>query len=196
MLIDIVEAVAGAVTAIAAAAAAVFAWRGLKTWREEMLGRRQAELAEHVLALVYESRDAIAAARSRFVAASEMEPRDNENAEFAKLSETAPARRLWQERDLFASLRARRYEFMAVFGKDAFRPFDAFFDVRREVISACEELFDLRNDNDPRLEQQRIEARRTAFRATGRNPDPLAEKVETAVTELEKICRHALEARR
>lgn len=71
-----------------------------------MLGRRQAELAEHVLALVYESRDAIAAARSRFVAANEMEPRDNENVEFAKLSETAPARRHWQETDLFASLRA------------------------------------------------------------------------------------------
>jgi hypothetical protein len=115
MLIEI----AGAVTAIAAGATAFFAWRGLKPWREEMLGRRRAELAERVLALAYEARDAIDAARSPLVFGSELQPDDEEDPEIAKVSDIAPARRLQRESELFAGLRARRYEFMAVFGAEA-----------------------------------------------------------------------------
>ena len=145
MLIDTIETIAGAITAIAAAAAAIFAWRGLQTWREEMLGRRRAELAEGVQVLAYEAQDAIAAAQSPLVLASEMVPQDGQNAEYAKENVTAPARRLLRDKKIFADLRARRYEFIAIFGRDAAQPFDTFFDVRNDIIYAADELFDLRH---------------------------------------------------
>ena len=54
---EAVNALTGLATAVAAGMAVYFAAKGLSTWRKEMLGRRDAELAEGVLADFYQARD-------------------------------------------------------------------------------------------------------------------------------------------
>lgn len=46
--------------------AAVVAARGINTWQREYIGKRRMELAEEVLAMFYEARDAIRDVRAPF----------------------------------------------------------------------------------------------------------------------------------
>ena len=55
---DTVNAFAGSITALAALAAAIFAARGINAWRDEMKGRRKADLGHwcrDALMVVYRS---------------------------------------------------------------------------------------------------------------------------------------------
>lgn len=59
------------VVAIAATVTAAVAWRGISAWRAEESGKADFDLARRLGTVVYRFRDAIAAARSPFIAAGE-----------------------------------------------------------------------------------------------------------------------------
>ena len=56
--------ISAVIYALATGFAAGVAIYGIRSWRREFRGKRQIELAEDVLALFYEARDAITAIRS------------------------------------------------------------------------------------------------------------------------------------
>ncbi len=57
------------------------AWRGLQTWRDQLAGSTEYELARRVLRAVYQLREAIAHVRAPFVAVEEWADRPNRNHE-------------------------------------------------------------------------------------------------------------------
>jgi len=61
-----------AILTIAALVGAWVAWRGLHTWREQLTGQTEYELAKRLLRDLYRYRDAIAAVRNPFMSAGEM----------------------------------------------------------------------------------------------------------------------------
>jgi hypothetical protein len=61
--IELIKAISSVVTAITAVVGVFIGVCGLNKWRAETIGKRQAELAEEVLADFYEARDIIDAAR-------------------------------------------------------------------------------------------------------------------------------------
>jgi hypothetical protein len=83
-LADFLVAVAPVGTALAALAAAVAAWKALSAWRDEMLGKRKAELAEDALTKFYQAERAISIIRSPIVGTSESEGREREPDETEK----------------------------------------------------------------------------------------------------------------
>lgn len=78
---DWISALANVVVAAAAAAGAITAWRGLNTWREELQGRHEYDLARRILTALYRVREAIRAARSPSMSASEYESRPDRAAD-------------------------------------------------------------------------------------------------------------------
>lgn len=61
------------ITALSAATAATVAARGLQTWRAQLVGKTEYELARRLLRGVLEVRDQIAAVRGPFMSAGEMD---------------------------------------------------------------------------------------------------------------------------
>lgn len=70
---DWVKTFTDVVVAIAAGCGAFTAWRGLDTWREELQGRHEYDLARRILTALYRVREAIRAARSPAMSSAEYE---------------------------------------------------------------------------------------------------------------------------
>jgi hypothetical protein len=69
---DLISAVADALMAIAGVTAVVIGVRGLRTWREQMKGQADYELARRVLRATYKVRDAFSTVRNPFISPEEL----------------------------------------------------------------------------------------------------------------------------
>jgi hypothetical protein len=124
---DIVDVVQG-LGVTAASAAAVY---GVVSWRRELKGRKEYELAEEALALFYEARDKIEAIRSPLSYESEGKGLSSAQPGIPEGRLVPDEVRVFYERHakcetVFSRLRALRYRFMAVFGKEKAVPFERF----------------------------------------------------------------------
>jgi len=117
------------VTSVATIVAAGTAVWGICAWRREHTGKRRIDLAEDVLALVYEIQDVLALVRSPLGHSEEGQTclvmPDATDKEKAMLNTAyIPIERCNTHKELFARLRSLRYRFMALNGKDTGEPFE------------------------------------------------------------------------
>lgn len=127
-----------AISSIATVIAAVTAIWGISAWRKEHTGKRQIDLAEEILALVYEVRDVFEAIRSPLGHEVEGSSRtagpDENDIEKAMLDQAyIQTERCNSRHDLFARLRSLRYRFMAQNGKDSGKLFEELNSIRRKL---------------------------------------------------------------
>jgi len=196
------------ITAISVAIAALSFVAGVSAWKREFVGKRRIGLAESVLALFYEAEDAIREIRSPSAGLDEGKTRQrgqNESEEVSDLLDQAyVAFERYQKREqLFAQLRATRYRFMAAFGADSSKPFDELDGTIREILVAARMLgthywprqgrVAMSEDEFTRHleEMHRYEA---VFWSIG--DDQMAERVHTAVGEVEAITSRTVTPRR
>jgi len=107
-------------------------------WRREHRGKRQAELAEEVLSLFYEAKDAIGHIRNSFSFSGEGASRkagENETPEQKEAYDKAFVvfERFNSHLELFNKIHATRYRFMAQFGAEAAKPFDTLRRLTNEI---------------------------------------------------------------
>ncbi len=108
--------------------AAIAVILGVGAWQREYVGKRKIELAEEVLALFYEARDAISYIRNIFGFVGEGNTRKadpNESPEDKKIHDDAYVvfERYNKHQEPFNKLYSMRYRYMARFGKDSAKPF-------------------------------------------------------------------------
>lgn len=213
---DNVAALANVATTIVAACAALFAFLGLRVWRQEMKGRRNAELAEDVLTAFYEAQDIYRWVRNPGSFAIEADGRarqDDEDEELARELDAlfVPIARINNERESLSKFYAKRHRFRAIFGPDADAPFHALRKAESEVVSAANMLTrmaitDHRRDHRTysvremqaehmTQEDQRREKYQARIWGFGDEDDEIAQRIDLAVKEIENICRPAIEAR-
>ena len=117
----------------------------ITAWRREYIGKRNLELAEEILALFYESRDAIRGIRSPFGFAGEGSTRKPSPNESPKDKEVYDKTFVTHERynrcsDLFNKLFSMRYRYMARFGRNSVKPFDELKAIVIEILSAADTI--------------------------------------------------------
>ena len=118
---------------------------GVNAWRREAVGKRKLELAEEVLALFYEARDAIRYIRNPFSQVGEGSTRiaaPNESPEEKQINNNANIvfERYNKRQDMFNKLYSIRYRYMAHFGKDASKPFDELNKIVNEIFISARML--------------------------------------------------------
>lgn len=92
----LVEGLASIATAIAAVIGVGIAWKGLRSWRDEVRGRAKYDVARRVLRAVYEVRNGIAVVRSPFIREGEAgAERGDDDAERTRADHQRPDLR-WQ----------------------------------------------------------------------------------------------------
>ncbi|MEX1107684.1 MAG: hypothetical protein WEC00_02115 [Dongiaceae bacterium] len=109
-----------------------------KKWREEKIFSRQAELAEHALALTYQAIEVFNDVRNPWGHAGEGESRAGREAELEEVRRIkdnlfTPIERLNSHSEYFKKVIDLRPSFMAVFGKDKCNPLDEILKVRFEI---------------------------------------------------------------
>lgn len=158
--------------------------RGVNAWRDEIVGRRKAELAEEVLAQFYRARDVLVWARLP----TETPRTEQSGAPGHGSGLSSPVERLTMESQLFSELQASRYRFMAYFGPASARPFDEVRTIHSELVRSVEELA-----RDTGALDVASRDRRKALRQTigwgARDEDELAQRLENAIAAIEAICR-------
>jgi hypothetical protein len=196
---------AGANLGIAGAAVcgAILGYRGLNAWRTETIGKRKAELAEQVLADFYEARDVFQSARQPFAFDSEGSTRKKEDGETEQDTQKLNtyftiSERLLKKTDLFATLHARQYRFLALFGHNPnqIKPYDELFKVRNEIMLAVTMLMMSSRQSrigEPPADGKLREKWQTAIGWGNPKDDDIANRLDQIVETIERICRPAIE---
>lgn len=203
--IETINALAGVATAVAAMLAALFAYRGLRIWRDEMPGRRKAELAEEVLADFYQVRDVFLWVRSPASYSSEADNRPRDDGEKEDLAREldsyfVPIARLNNDRTFLSAFRAKRYRFRAVFGDDADKPFqelrkiEVLVNTSANMLSRVARSDARRGRSTTSLSEEQRRKHEAHIWSTGENDDPISPRIDAAVKAIEDICRPAIKA--
>jgi len=182
---------------------------GVDAWRREFIGKRKIELAEDVLTRFYEARDAIARIRSPFSFSGEGSERTkspNEGPEASELLDRAYVVfvRYEKEQELFNRLHALRYQAMARIALSAAQPFDDLRRVLNEIFASARILGSHYWPRQGRVRMAEEEFQKhlkemhqheAVFWAGFDANDPIAARVEKAISHIESVCRPVLEER-
>ncbi|MFH1672285.1 MAG: hypothetical protein ABIF87_02490 [Pseudomonadota bacterium] len=175
---------------------------GIGSWRWEYIGKKRAELAEEVLCLFYESRDAVQHIRNPFSQGNEGSTRkagENETPEQKEAYDKAYVlfERFNTHLELFNKMHSLRYRFMAQFGTDAGKPFEDFRRTLNIMQASAQALARewAKNYRHFRTEKQEtshydfIRKQENIFWEGLPEEDTIKPKVEKCIDDIEKICR-------
>jgi argonaute-like protein implicated in RNA metabolism and viral defense len=179
---------------------------GIDSWRREHRGKRQVELAEDVLALFYEARDAIMYMRHPFVRSSEVEDikqteDESEQQWEARKNASVVFKRYNDRQELFSRIHSLRYRFMAQIGHREAEPFDELRKIVNEILFAARSLARLWPKNYFSTDQQReehyarIEKYEAVFWEGLESEDQISKRLAKTVVDMERYCRDVIEGK-
>ncbi len=200
---DLLETASRIISSIAAIIVSVAAVCGVTSWWREFRGKRRAELAEEVLAIFYQVRDAIRYMRNPTGYLGEGESRKSRENETEKEKEAGDRAHVMFVRydhhsELFAKLRTTRYRFMAQLGNKAGEPFDDMEHILTKLLVAARMLATLWAETrvytscDSRRVQKHHESVKkyeAVFYGTFCDQDEIHSRLEAAVSAMEETCR-------
>jgi hypothetical protein len=167
----------------------------LRAVGHEAVGKSKAELAEQVLADFHEARDIINGSRLPFTFEGEGASRPKVESESEGRKRRldcyyAVAERLRSKEDFFAQVAARRYRFIALFGKDGAKAFDELVRIRNEILVAVGWLVGPYAAEWTATDRTRME--KTIGWGDPKN-DPIPRRLDEAVQMIERACRPVIQ---
>lgn len=190
----LVTVIASVVNTLAIVTASIVAICGINAWKKEFQGKRKIELAEEVLALFYEARDAIGAIRNPFGYQGEgstRKPQGNEPPEQKNARDRAYVvyERYQKRQKVFNKLHSKRYQFMARFGNEKAKPFEDLRMIVIEIQISASRLAEIwsepafgEEDKKERKEHESI------IWSVGKD-DPIKPRMKKVISDIEAICR-------
>jgi len=210
IVLPTVTSLATVIATIIAAGTAVW---GIRAWQREYTGKRRIDLAENVLALVYEIQDVLASVRSPLGHPEEgqtcPEMPDAIDKEKAMLNTAyIPIERFNSRKELFARLRSLRYRFMALNGKDTGQPFEELNSIRRSLAKPyysmrlhLKELHRKIKTTDPKEYDQMLEYlwedwndKKDKEEYSGNGDDLVLKQCKAVIEKFDVMCRKAIGA--
>lgn len=187
--------------------AALVAVQGINTWQREYTGKRRMELAEEVLAMFYEARDAIRDVRAPFSFGFEGTTRtagENESSQRKVALDKAyvTVERLKRHQELFAKIFSARYRFMATFGESSGGPFyelnNRINELRNTAWAYGEHLMTpeaalITEQRTNEYSQEFLRLGRVLFN-TGEEDDIFDAKLVAIVDTVDQACRGVIES--
>jgi hypothetical protein len=191
MVLEIINTIA----IIAASGVAIY---GINAWRKEFQGKRKIELAEEVLALFYEARDAISAIRSPLGFQGEgstRKPQEGESPQEKQARDKAYVvyERFEKRQEVFNKLHSKRYQFMARFGTEQGKLFEDLRHIIIDIHCAAGELSEIWcevpcDDEDKKtLREQKKELEKIIWYHG--SSDTIVPRLEKIISDIEAICK-------
>ena len=175
---------------------------GVNAWHREYTGKRKLELAEEVLALFYEARDAIRIIRSPASYGGEGSTRNaapNETPQEKQINDNAyiAVERYNKQQKLFNKIHSMRYRYMAQFSKDAAKPFDELNRIVNDILRSAGMLSHYWKEQGKRQWkseeefQQHLNAmhkQEAIFWEMSSDTDQITPRVEEVISDIEARC--------
>ena len=178
---------------------------GISTWRRELRGKKEHDLAEEVLSLVYECRDRLRAIRSPMSSTEEGKTRKTRPDELPEEREVynrsyVAFERYHANQDPFNRLFAIRYRFMALFGEDKAQPIvdmrlalnDIFISAQMLPTYWLRQGKHFQNDEDFKRHLDEKRKYEAVFWGTFSEKDNFDKRVNSIVDQTESICAKIL----
>jgi len=195
LLVEFVRNIVLAITGVVAACVAIL---GLRTWRRQLKGHTEYELARRVLRAAYRVRDEIAYVRYMIVSSDEIAAAFDDNDEAADLDVTteravaAVRARRWQRlQEALSNLDLERIEAEVLWGSTALDALKPLQERVSELRRAAMELADRADEDAPRekAERERYVQLRRIVNGSGSPQDQYAVSVAAAIAVLEGYLR-------
>ena len=177
---------------------------GISAWKREFKGKRDMELAEDVLCLFYRAERAIEAIRYPIYDLREGQKREQEEKETPEQKQARDKAyvvfmKIKEHGDIFDQLYAKRFRFMARFGKDKAKTFDDLKHIVDKIYVSNRRLAELwalqQGGRDISQEtKNRIEEHEVIIWYNG-SKDEITPQVNTIIEGVEKICRPMIEVK-
>jgi len=190
---DWLQIILNLIETLAIVVGAVVAIKGINAWREEMIGRREAELSEEVLASFYQMQDFFSFVRFPGTFHGEGETRpfvdgETESQEKVGKGYYAPIERLQGELERYSHLHALKYRFMAYLGEEARKPFEELNEIKSKIISAAHIL----SRNSMMDDAEKYEK---ILGYVDEKDDSIKKDIDRIITDVEKLCKPCLSKR-
>lgn len=195
-VVNILQSISVIVTSVIASVIMIY---GITTWRREYTGKRKIELAEEVLTLFYEARDAIRFIRnpSGYVGeGSSRKSAANETPEEKKINDQANVvfERYTQRKDLFNKIHSMRYRYMAQFGKDSAKPFENLNGIINDIFASAHMLAyywskrgssQWKNQEEFQQHLEEMHKHEAVFWQMRREQDQITPRIEAVISDIE-----------
>lgn len=149
------------ITALAAAAAAFAAWRGVDAWRRQIIGSKQIELAAEILEKTYEIENILQIARSPVGEGSEhtaIKELTEEQFDDMGIAYLIPFHRISENAKIIAEWRVIRFRARAIVGEELIQHFNNIYNLFIQVRSAS--IFLAKNhERAPDQTREKMESR-------------------------------------
>lgn len=172
---------------------------GINSWRRETRWKRKYELAEEVLALVYEAKECIEMIRQDFSWGYEGRTRkkgEHETPEETDIRNTAyvTVERSNRVNETFNKLQSLKFRFAAVFNQPNTSLFDELIKTRNTLVSSAYRLADARvrkskETSTSKKDFERIEKFKKIIWSDYEKEDEISKKVNQTIKEIEDVCR-------
>jgi len=175
------------IAVIVASGAAIY---GIFAWKKEFQGKRNIELAEDVLALFYEAKDAIRAIRCPLSHQGEGAMRESQQA-----IDTAIIYERYEKRQgIFNKLGSKRYQFKARFGTEKDKPFEDLNNIIIDIRSAADGLSMTQNKsaNNDNSKDNKDWQKYMSVIYLFMPDDPITPRVNEVISDIEAICKHII----
>ena len=177
--------------------ASIIAIRGIKSWQDELKWKRKYELAEEVLANMYEAHHAIKIIRSPFGYTNEGSTRikkDDETPEETQIYNNAyvSRERFEKNKKSLTNLHTLKYRFIAIYGLEFEEHFNKFSQIVNKVFAASDEIARIQTGqygSDPVANGKDIKKSREIIYSRDENEDELEKELGVAKKALEEKCR-------
>jgi ADP-heptose:LPS heptosyltransferase len=182
------------VNTLAIVIASIVAICGINAWRKEFQEKRNIELAEEVLALFYEAKDAIRAIRNPFSYQGEGKTRKPQENETPREKEARDRfyfvfERFEKRQEIFNKLHSKRYQFMARFGTEKSKPFEDLRMIVIEIQVSANSLSRIWSSNHISEDMEKRRQEHESIIWIGGEDDPIESRVKKIISDIEAICR-------
>ncbi|MCK4913842.1 MAG: hypothetical protein KAS69_04515 [Planctomycetes bacterium] len=160
---------------------------GINVWRKEFQGKRKIELAEEVLVLFYEARDAISEILSFSKYQDEgsiRKPQEDETSSQKQVRDRAYIvnERLNKRKEVFNKLRSKHYQFIARFGNKNAKPFEDI----KHIVTDIQISARIRSSRSTKEATQGEKRWRHVIWGRGEN-NPTLSQLESVISDIEAI---------
>lgn len=180
--------------------ASVVAIWGINSWRREAKWKRQYELAEEVLACLYESHQAIRIIRSPLGFSNEGTSREideNETPQQTQIYNQAYVSRERFERNKASleKLHSLKYRFIALYGKEYEKYFNTFSQTVHSIFLASDQIARVRlgqYGKKPELTNKILEESSITIYGSVKFDDPIENDLQEAIRAIEELCKKVI----
>ncbi|WP_420319850.1 hypothetical protein [Flagellimonas sp.] len=177
--------------------ASVVAIWGINSWRREAKWKRKYELAEEVLANLYEAHQAIRIIRSPVGFGNEGSSRKKNENETPKETEVynqayVSRERFERNRKSLEKLHSLKFRFIALYGKEFEQHFDIFSQTINKIFYAADQIAMIKlgqYGDDTELIREILKESRSDLYAKYKGDDEIEKELNKAVKEIENKCR-------